>query len=502
VLVRATADGEADDASGRPLRFLPESSLPSTRPVLVSGAESILWVLVRGAAPGTSTMPVRVIGREWKEVARVEATALERSDSGIAGSTLMRVRLPLPALDPGPYLLELSATAMNPDVQLTSSTPVVVADRKTVDAQPLWVQFGTPRQSGDEQTRSREAFSGRAGRVKASAKLAAEYRSALAGVDSEPLPAVLDALSALESASLPTGSAAEWETLVASETQAARELAKARPASALALAYVHNQLYRAYLRKRMNLLVSHARRMTEEFAVLYAEHGGKDARPIAADLLAELGGGLQQPGMLGTAERLFRRALQFDPKNRAALIGLAAGLEHVGQYRLAAGFLSQLVDVDPTNPEARLRLGVNLERLGEQGKGAAFLKECAGEKNPRWVRIVAYQEMAADLIRAGRFEQARGLLEEARTKLPGDEALAITLAYVLDRLHEPLGARAVANGVRPPARDDGDSPRFRYSQWPTDDLERSGQAIAEAGPRALGDLREALLAPPATGGKS
>jgi tetratricopeptide (TPR) repeat protein len=500
VLAREAGDDDRWGALGHPFSFLPEGSVPSARPVLASGAESIVWVLSRGAAPGAGTIRVRVIGRDGREITGLEATVLERRACELAGARLLRLRLAVPALDPGAYLFELSTGAMTPDVQLASSTGVVVATPETVQAQPLWVQFGTPSQADEEKARRREAFVGRARRSRASAKLAAEYLSALESIGSGPVPTVVDAISALEQTSLPTGSAAECETLVASEKQVAQKLAAARPMSALALAYLHGELYRGYLQKKTYLLAAHARRMTEELAVLYAEKAGKEANPIVADILAGLVGSLQELNMLGSADRLFRRALQFDPGNRASLMGLGAGLERLGQYRLAVPFLSHLVEVDPANSEAKLRLAVNLERLGEHRKSADLLKACAGEANPRWVRVVAYQETAAALIRAGRFTAAYHVLTEAAAEVPGDEALTIALAYVLDRLHQPIEARAIADRLRPLERDEGESPRFRYSQWPTDELERSQQAASEAGRNGLQALREALLSPHTTGG--
>jgi len=499
VLVRAGDDGGA--APGHPFSFLARGSLPATRPVLASRADASVWLLVRGAAPGASTMPVRVLGREWKEAARCEATVLERRDVDLAGATLLRLRLPLPALPEGPYALELSAVAMTPDVQLTSQTQVVVADAKTVQAQPLWVQFGTPRQADDEAGR-RAAFAGKpVRRAKPSAKLAAAYRAALATVRSQPVPAVLAAVAELEGGALTAGTAAEWERLVASETQVAEELAKVRPASALALAYLHGELEREYGRRRAYLLGTHARRMTEELALLYADRGGKGARPVASDVLAVLGGAMQQPGTVGTGERLFNRALTVDPANAASLMGLGASLERVGQYRLAAGFLSRVAAVEPDNAEARLRLAVNLARLGKDEESGERLRACIGEANPRWVRVVAYQEMAGGLIRAGRFAQAHGVLAAAVAALPGEEALEIALAYTLDRLRQPLDARAVVERLRPDAAGAGESPRFQYSQWPTDDLERAARRVAEAGEGALPALREALAEPAGSRGR-
>jgi tetratricopeptide (TPR) repeat protein len=502
VLAREAGDESRWGALGHPFSFLAAASVPSARPVLASETVATLWALVRGAAPGAATLPIKVVGRGGKEVARIDATVLERRDSGISDATLLRLSVPVPALGPAPYILELSAAPMTPGVQLASSIGVVVADPETVKAQNVWVRFGAPRQGEGAESRRKTSFSGRAGRSKPSAKVAGEYRSALEHVESQPLAKVLDAIAELETASLPTGSAAEWETLVASEKQVAGELGDARPASVLALAYIHGRLYREYAERQKFLLTTHARRMIEELAVFYAEKAGKAANPVVADILAELAGSLQQSGLLSTAERIFRRALQFDPENRASLIGLAAGLERVGQYRLASEFLAKLVEMHKDDAEARLRLGVNLARLGEHEKSGRLLQACTQEVNPAWVRVVAYEEVARSLVEAGQFEKARHLLAEAVGRFPGDEQLTIALAYVLDRLHRPLEARTVADRLRPAPRGEGSSPRFRYSEWPTEDLQRSRATASTAGQGALAALREALSTRPRAEGRS
>jgi tetratricopeptide (TPR) repeat protein len=236
--------------------------------------------------------------------------------------------------------------------------------------------------------------------------------------------------------------------------------------------------------------------------VFYAAQAGKPENPAVADILADLAGSLQESGLLSTAERLFRRALQFDPENRASLIGLAAGLERMGQYRLASESLAKLVELHTGDAEARLRLGVNLGRLGEHEKSKRLLQACTQEANPAWVRVVAYQEMARSLVQAGQFEKAHHLLAEAVGKFPADEQLTIALAYVLDRLQQPLEARTVADRLRPAPREAGSSPRFRYSEWPKEDLERSRGTVAKTGQGALAALREALSMPVKAGARS
>jgi tetratricopeptide (TPR) repeat protein len=486
---------EAVEETGQPVLhpfpFLGEGVVPATAPVLVTGTTSRFWVIGRGVAPATTSFLARVLDVGGKEVARAPAALVTRAESTVAGASALLLETTLPALAPGPYGIEVSAPSMNPDIPLWSWTRFLAADKKTAGKNPVWVQFrasSAPAEGGPPAV----AFVGKGGRVKASPKIQAAYRSALRGLASDPATARA-VLAELETHLLPTGTIPEWQTLVLSELSVANELAEKRPDSTLGLALLHSELQRDYTRTKSYLLEVHARRMVEELAVLYAERSANArAKAMAANVLASLAGSLQQPGTTGTSERLFRRALELDPANTAALIAMAANMERIGEYRRALQYLESLLKVEPGNAEGRLRLAVNLVRAGPERKGAELLRACAGEGNPPWVRAVAYQEMALGFIQAERFDQAERLLREALAALPGEEGLTIQLTYVLDRQHRPLDARVLAKEIGVRVGFEGDSPRFRYAEQPSEDLARVQEALTASTAAALEALASAL----------
>jgi len=488
----AREDGKlADQPVLHPFPFLGEGAVPATAPVLLPGTASRFWVLGRGVAPATTSYLVRVLDTGGKEVTRAQAALVARRESTVAGASALLLEIMLPALATGPYGLEVSAPSMNPDMPLWSWTRFVAADKTTVGKNAVWVQFRASSTPPDGAPRA-VAFVGKGGRAKATPKIKAAYRSALRTLASDPASA-RGVLAELETHLLPTGTVAEWQTLVLSEMSVANELAEKRPESALGLALLHLELQRDYSRAKSYLLEVHARRMVEELAVLYAERGANvQAKAAAANVLASLADSLQRPGITGTSERLFRRALELCPDNVAALMAMAANMERIGQYDRAVRYLESLLKVQPGNSEGRLRLAVNLMRTGIERKGEELLHTCAGEGNPAWVRVVAYQEMTLGFIKAERFDQAERLLRQALAAMRGEEGLTMQLTYVLDRLRRPLDARALAKEIGAGPGFEGDSPRFRYAERPSEDLARVQEALTASTPAALEAVASAL----------
>lgn len=490
-LLAREAGKEADQPVVHPFPFLGEGEVPATAPVLLPGTASRLWVLGRGVAPATTSYLVRVLDLGGKEVTRAQAALVTRRESGMAGTSALLLEVTLPAIAPGLYGLEISAPSMNPEMPLWSWTRFVAADKTNVGKSAVWVQFRASSAPVEGAPRA-VAFVGKGGRAKASPKIKAAYRSALRTLASDPT-AVRGVLAELETHLLPTGTVAEWQTLVLSELSVANELAEKRPDSTLGLALLHLELQRDYSRAKAYLLEVHARRMVEELAVLYAEHGANArAKATAANVLASLADSLQRPGITGTSERLFRRALELDPANVAALIAMAANMERVGLYDRAVQYLESLLKVQPASPEGRLRLAVNSRRVGNERRGMELLQTCAGEGNPAWVRAVAYQEMALGYIKAERFDQAEPLLREALAAVPAEEGLTFQLAYTLDRLRRALEARALAKEIGMGAGFEGDSPRFRYAERPSEDLAHVQEALTASTPAALEAIVSAL----------
>lgn len=497
-LLAREASAEPGPPALHPFEFLGAAAVPATAPVLLTGVASRFWVLARGVAPATTSYLVRVLDVGGREVARATAALVTRGESPMAGASALLLEATLPALAPGQYGIEVSAPSMNPEVPLWSWTRFLAADKKVAGRSPVWVQFtaSAPSTGGVQPA---VAFVGKGGRVKASPKIKGAYRAALRTLASDPALAQA-AVAELEAASLPTGTVAEWETLVLSETEVAQELSAIRPEAALGLALFHADLQQDYTRRKSYLLEAHARRMVETFAALYAERGADvQAKAMAANVLVSLAGSLQQPGTSGTSERLFRRTLELDPTNTAALIAMAANMERVGQYHRTLQYLESLLKVQPDHPEGRLRMAVNLERVGAEGTARKLREGCTAEGNPAWVRVVAYQEIVTMLIEDDRFEQAGRLLRQALALFPGEEGLTMQLTYVLDRQRRPLDSLALVREVGTGAATVDLSPRYRYAQPPSEDLARVRETLTARSAAAREAVAAALVG---TGGKA
>ena len=123
----------------------------------------------------------------------------------------------------------------------------------------------------------------------------------------------------------------------------------------------------------------------------------------------------------GGAGRLINQPARRDGDLRLAVSVLfsASELERVGDYAVAiARIAEQAPDDRSVGAEGRLRLGVNLARVGSKRAAEQRLQECLAPDRPRWVRTVAYQELAVLLTEQGRLEEAARWLEQALQRLP------------------------------------------------------------------------------------
>ncbi|MFH1176371.1 MAG: tetratricopeptide repeat protein, partial [Acidobacteriota bacterium] len=327
----------------------------------------------------------------------------------------------------------------------------------------------------------------------------ADYREALALLATAGLPAARAAVGALERRHALGGDPEVLNRLATAEVRLGRELARRAPETALALAMLHTELYHEYARRREHLLQTHALRLAATLAELLAGAGERDDRLAAARMAASLAGFAQAQRATDTSERLFRRALELDPRQLAALVGLAASRERVGGYEEAARLLRAAMEVEPAHSESRLRLAVNLARLGQTREAAALLERCRAPGNPPWVRAIATQELAQRAIDEERLAQAEELLEAGIAELPADETLPIQLAFVLDRQGRPLDAREVVSRLATRGHEGESSARWRYSQWPHQDLAEARRQLAAAATRATEALARQLTSLPANG---
>lgn len=275
-----------------------------------------------------------------------------------------------------------------------------------------------------------------------------------------------------------TGALLELETTVAQrhgadgldqlrelELGVASELAQTEVNLLLPLIALHEQTHLEYRRQILDANPYHARSTVYLQTQLYSEElATPGERGVASDLFVSLAGYFQEgsagPGAIG----LYTRALQFDPANAAALLGLATAREQTGRYRNALALLERLVETGAADTEARLRLAINLERLGKRGEAERILESLLSESADDWVLILAFQQLARIRMDQERFDSAHTYLVRGLTRFPDDFGLAVGLSYVEERLGlapaQPLAARI-------PARDaavTGLSARYRYAR--------------------------------------
>lgn len=242
-------------------------------------------------------------------------------------------------------------------------------------------------------------------------------------------------------------------------------------------------------------LVTHSSTVAAHLAELYAGlEGTVEARGFASSTMACIGGTLGSVAAYGQARRLLERALQLDPGSEIAGLLLGALDEREGRYAEAVDVLRPLVRAHPDAWEARLRLAVNLRRVGKTTDARAHLVECTRPRHDRWIRGVAYDELARLAVDAERWRDAAAVLEEAVAALGPTQSTVVQLSYVFDRLQVPLRARTLTAKLpdRVEAGSRPESDRFRYTVWPDVALASAREALRQRGQASLGALSAAI----------
>ena len=233
------------------------------------------------------------------------------------------------------------------------------------------------------------------------------------------------------------------------------------------IAMLHHEVYERYLAmgaKGRSLVLGHARNMTRDLALLYQEQSGTEgAALVSSRILTSLGGLLQKHAQQLPAAELFFKAVEMDPRNTAAHLGISTIYEKNSQFDSAVDSLRKLLAVDPGHEEARLRLGVNLRRLGKIDEATKTFQELTQVKTASWVTPLAYQELALLFAEQGSAAGAESTLQAAVVRFPEDARLYVQLASVLDRKGEIRRAQQVMEkvGSLPPAAEE--SGRYLYN---------------------------------------
>jgi hypothetical protein len=216
-------------------------------------------------------------------------------------------------------------------------------------------------------------------------------------------------------------------------------------------------------------------------ATLVRRWAGEDAaaRRVAAQILATAG--------------VSPVALEMDPHNELAMLRQAMGAEKSGHFDRAAEWIAQLVAAHPESRHARLRQAVVLRRLGSAQEAAARLAALVDDPAaPRWMTVLAYQELAEIHRQGGRRPAAEATLRRGIERL-GAQELFLQLSFYLDDWQRPDESVSVLNRMPPQSADS--SARHLYNAPPEAELAAARRELEAALPRGLPPLRAALGAP-------
>ncbi len=475
---------EWDSPAEYPLWVGERAVSPAARPVLVAGRKSQAQVLAYGlpgqAAQGRiELLPAGISKQSAVDASPVATATLEATrPPSTAKPEAIAVVFETPQVTPGDYALRVVLNGAT-----SATVPVFVLQQGTRDRALLWTDLrgqlggghGIREETAAAPSRSREADRPAKREQRQIRKLAAGYRQALAQLGTAQGAAARSALLKLESSVLTDGT---LEMLTSAQLAVAEELCDGDVESLIPVLALHDDLYATYRQRSLYSLGFHAREVVELLAELYAKRGGtRGSHVVAARVLASLGGHLQAANLPSSSRRLYRRALDHDTQNLAALLGLATSYERYGDYSRAITILEDLAAAHPDSGEGLLRLAINLDRLGVRTRARSLTERVIELEAASWVRSLAYQKLARILLETGSLDRAAELLQASLEKTPGQRGSIYLLAHIYDRQKLPYRSLELLDGI---AASQAPSPRKIYDSWPETSLHVIRRELSEA----------------------
>ena len=454
----------ADDALPEPVAG---RTLPVTRLVASAGGSLSLGLTGRGS----EGFAARLLDADGQPLGDLPQRP--------AQTTTGEVSLDLADRAPGSYLLELADTSgPGPPLRL----PLVLVPEQLAEG-TVWFR---PPAEAEQEPATELARPPSAPRSALAQMALAAYQRAFEAWAASGLEGATAELRRFEAGATPRANSTAL-SIQEGQVRAASELVAEDDEALVALMCLHERLYRFYRIDGSDRLARHSQHLASEFARLYAERGGREARQLAALVPVSLAGMRQEMGTRLDAQATFERALELDPNQSAALLGLAALHESLSHYETTVELLRRLQRTGAMSPEARLRLAVNLGRVGSRRQALDLLTELTDAK-AEWISRLAYQERARLLAGSQRAEEALEVLVEARRRYPHDQALTIQEAALLDELGKPLAGQRVLAAIADLTADRGDSPRLRYSALPSRNIEAARARLQRAAQERLAGL--------------
>ncbi len=432
---------------------------PAARPVLVDGQPTVICLGGTGWSDEVA-VTARIVDYQGRTFDEPEVSLDDMVDGLPAGVSMRQATVAAFDVPPGKYRLVLGMQDTEAEQRATRTLPILVVPEQAPRA---WagVDLLALRR---ERTLGPNALDPRA-KIK-DLHPARVYHEALGMLAQSDEAGARNAVAELERSAFaisPTRGLAEIRGVI---MKTARQLGEVSPESLTAVIKLHHDLVHSYTVHNEPPLIMHAWMLTADLAELgCAKARSRECRRSAANTLVSLACYLLDAKSEESAGALFNRALRFDPGHLVALFGLAVINERLGEYSMALGHLERLVKIDPGAHEARLHMAVNAARLGHQRQAVRAFRGLTRGQAPRWVRAVAYQELAQLLIDKKNLDEAEKLLREAAERLPENQRMLIQLALVLDLNHQPVEAARILEQLRPQPDGGEDSPRLRYASW-------------------------------------
>ena len=491
----------ARSGAASPLAALAPADLPSARPILAPGEETIL--VVAGWKLATDDLRIQMFRRiieeheeKQEKVADLPVRVTERRQ-GPGELEIFTVTFQPGKLDPGEYDLRATIPRSQADLRgdaLSLTTRVVLFPGGSRGS--VWAALNSSGRRSEAQVTRKVEPAPEQRRKPPVGSIRKSYREALARLAAGDPAEAAAAVSTLET-SLLTGKARfASEDVAEIEVDLIRELARKKPEILEPVFMLHQRLYRRAAGGSNYLLMSHARDVALQIAAAYADLRTPEGRARSARLLLGLAADVLKTAPPAMRERMYLRILDLDEKNPDALVCRAVDQERQGKYPAAVDTLERLLRFHPGHGEGRLRLAVNRIRLGNAREGKRLLEELVStppDQIEPGIALLARQELARFLILQDDLDAAERLVRAGLERSPGDEKLTLQLALVRDLRQDARGAREALGPLEershPPHTA---SARHIYNALPIFRLETIRDELADNAAGHFADLAAAL----------
>jgi tetratricopeptide (TPR) repeat protein len=299
-------------------------------------------------------------------------------------------------------------------------------------------------------------------------------------------------LIAMETAALDEGQPKSRKALVKAEQGVIHEVGGVDLEALVPIAVLHHEAYRRLLESGETgskaLLLAHSRTMARDLVLLYWQQSGLEgAQMVASRLLTSLAGMLLKASQQLPAAEMFEQAVELDPSNSMALMGLAQIWEKNSDYDGAIRRLRQLLQGEAAD-EARLRLGLCRSAAAGPARGAQGPGRAVGNgTTPSCPWPMRSWPGPWSIWKTGEAERPCAGLERYKT----EPRLRLQLAVLLDRAAGKEAGDLAEKIVAEPQVEES-TPRFLYNTVRQEGFAGAREFLVENSRSRLSVLAQAL----------